>query len=146
MSAPLPSHDNNEEKEAERIQPLLEDQEKAVDTTALSSQPSTSSAPAQEHPDNEGPASPASILTPQNRQQYAQASSDIPPPLPYSCWDHKLSIGIFWFFILAETCFVPVSLYYGLWFGTTVNHGARLSFLLPSLTISLKYIFYQCSQ
>jgi hypothetical protein len=140
-SETLPPHDNNEEKKAEHIQPLLEDKEKAVDTTAPSSQPSTSSAPAQEHPDDERPASPASVLASQNPQRYAQGLSDIPPPLPYSCWNHKLSIGIFWFFILAETCFVPISLYYGLWFGTTVRHGARMSFLFPSITISLKYFF-----
>lgn len=50
-----------------------------------------------------------------------------PPPLPYCLWDHKLSISFFWFLILAESCFVPVSLYYGLIYGTNLRHGARKS-------------------
>jgi hypothetical protein len=53
--------------------------------------------------------------------------SERPPELPYYLWDHKLSISFFWFLILAESCFVPISLYYGLVFGTTLRHGARKS-------------------
>ena len=48
-----------------------------------------------------------------------------PPPLPYSLWGHKFSICFFWFLILAESCFVPISLYYGLIYGTNLRHGAR---------------------
>jgi hypothetical protein len=50
-----------------------------------------------------------------------------PPPLPYCLWHHKLSISFFWFLILAESCFVPISLYYGLIYGTNLRHGARRS-------------------
>lgn len=50
-----------------------------------------------------------------------------PPPLPYCLWDHKLSISVFWFLILAESFFVPIALYYGLIYGTNLREGARKS-------------------
>lgn len=61
-----------------------------------------------------------------------------PPQLPYCLWDHKLAICFFCFLILAESCFVPISLYYGLIYGTNLRHGAREStpvhtFQIPSL-------------
>jgi hypothetical protein len=54
-----------------------------------------------------------------------------PPPLPYCLRHHKLSISFFWFLILAESCFVPISLYYGLTYGTNLRHGARKSTPAP---------------
>ena len=50
-----------------------------------------------------------------------------PPPLPYCLWDHKFTISFFWFLILAESCFVPIALYYGLIYGTNLREGARKS-------------------
>jgi hypothetical protein len=49
---------------------------------------------------------------------------ELPPPLPFSLHEHRLAIIIFWTAIAAEVCFIPISFYYGLWFGTDLNHGA----------------------
>lgn len=67
-----------------------------------------------------------------------------PPPLPYCLWDHKLAISFFWFLIVAESCFVPIALYYGLIFGSNLREGARKSApilgqfrMFPGTTIDL---------
>lgn len=52
-----------------------------------------------------------------------------PPPLPYTLHTRIFSITWFWFLIVAETFLVPVGLYYGLWFGTTLNHGALFAII-----------------
>lgn len=84
-------------------------------------------------------ASPTAIEPPQNVDESASPSAlpslekpeinERPPPLPYCLWDHKLSISFFWFLILAESCFVPISLYYGLIYGTNLRHGALFAII-----------------
>lgn len=58
---------------------------------------------------------------------------DQPPPLPFNLREHKLSISIFTFLALAECCFVPVALYYGLSKGTDLRSGkfSTMSVLEP---------------
>ncbi len=48
---------------------------------------------------------------------------DGPPPLPFDLRDHKLSITIFTILGLAECCFIPIALYYGLTYGTNMRSG-----------------------
>ena len=54
-----------------------------------------------------------------------------PPELPFSPYDHKTSTAIFWMLIASEACFIPVSLYYCLWYGTNLKHGVSTSKLSP---------------
>lgn len=56
--------------------------------------------------------------------EWAREVASEPPPLPYSLYEHKLTIFVFWFLIAAESCFIPISFYYGLLFGTNLRHGA----------------------
>jgi len=46
-----------------------------------------------------------------------------PPPLNYSLYDRKKSIAITWTIISCDSCFLPITLYYTLWFGTTLSHN-----------------------
>lgn len=57
--------------------------------------------------------------------EWARDVAAAPPPLPYSLKEHKFTISLFWFLIAAESCFIPISFYYGLTFGTNLRHGAR---------------------
>ena len=72
----------------------------------------------------------ASVMATESLQRFGKGFTEAPPSLPFFCWDHKLSIYIFWSFILAEVCFVPESFYYGLTIGTSLNHSACKSSLV----------------
>jgi hypothetical protein len=106
---------DSEKVVGEPIAPLAEGDEKATESTVTSS---ASPPPVKTDNHNEPPPLAAESLI------FPDDFTEAPPPLPFSCWDHKFSIGVFWFFILAEVCFIPESFYYGLWFSTTLNHGA----------------------
>src|SRR5271168_3846339 len=109
---------NDVEKIEEGVSSQTESKEKAIESTAASMA---------ETNDHHTSAAATESL---QRLGFTEA----PPPLPFSCWDHKLSICIFWFFILAEVCLIPESFYYGLTFGTTLNHGA-CEFSFPSSSV-----------
>lgn len=47
--------------------------------------------------------------------------SDGPPPLNYSLNDRKRSIAITWSIILADSCLLPIIMFYSLWF-TKLSH------------------------
>src|SRR5436309_1318557 len=81
--------------------------EKVIDSTTVLSIPPP---PVAEADDRNEPCALATA----NLQTCAEAFTDAPTPLPFSCWDHKLSICVFWFFILAEVRIIPESFYYGL--------------------------------
>ncbi len=49
-----------------------------------------------------------------------------PPPLNYTLRTRKLSISIFWFLILVDAIAVPIALYYGLWYHTSLSHNAGM--------------------
>jgi hypothetical protein len=114
-------HNDVEKIEAD-VSSQTESKEKATGSTAASMAYPTSLAETNNHN--------TSVVATESLQRLG--FTEAPPPLPFSCWDHKLSICIFWFFILAEVCFIPESFYYGLTFGTTLNHGACKSSLLHS--------------
>ncbi|EXJ68820.1 uncharacterized protein A1O5_07751 [Cladophialophora psammophila CBS 110553] len=50
-------------------------------------------------------------------------SLDEPPPLPFDVRHHTLSVSIFTVLVLAECCFLPIALYYGLSKGTNMRSG-----------------------
>jgi hypothetical protein len=117
---------NGVEEIKKEMSPQTESKEKA---TASTPHP----APLAETDNHNG----ASAMAMESLQRFGEGYTEAPPPLPFSCWDHKLSICIFWFFILAEVCLIPESFYYGLTFGTTLNHGAcKFSFLSPRILCS----------
>jgi hypothetical protein len=114
---------NDVEEIKKRLSPQTESKEKIIESTAASTR---HPAPLAETDNHNG----ASAMATESLQKSGEVFTEAPPPLPFSCWDHKLSICIFWFFILAEVCLIPESFYYGLTFGTTLNHGAcKFSFL-----------------
>lgn len=46
-----------------------------------------------------------------------------PPELPYSLRQHKLSIAIAWTVLIINSCILPLALFYGLWFGTSLSRN-----------------------
>lgn len=47
------------------------------------------------------------------------------PPLNYNIWDHKPKLFIVAFLLILESSLLPIGLFYGLWYGTTLRHGIR---------------------
>lgn len=50
-----------------------------------------------------------------------------PPPLNYTLRTRKLSIAFFWSLILFDSIAVPIGLYFGLWYGTSLSPNAVFS-------------------
>ena len=46
-----------------------------------------------------------------------------PPPLPYSLHGRKKSIAIWWTLLTTDSCVLQNGLFYGLWYGTRLNHN-----------------------
>ncbi|KAF2491263.1 hypothetical protein BU16DRAFT_469383 [Lophium mytilinum] len=44
-----------------------------------------------------------------------------PPPLPYNLREHKKSIAIHWSITVSVACVLQIVLFYGLWFGTSID-------------------------
>ncbi|MCJ1350763.1 MAG: hypothetical protein MMC33_000744 [Icmadophila ericetorum] len=63
------------------------------------------------------------------------------PELPYSLRDHKKGIAVTWTIILANTCFVPLGLTYGLWFGTHPQINQHLLFGITSVAFTVASAF-----
>ncbi|KAI9880420.1 MAG: hypothetical protein M1830_003460 [Pleopsidium flavum] len=47
----------------------------------------------------------------------------VPPELPYSLRNHKLSIAIAWTILTINSCILPLVLFYALWFGTSLSRN-----------------------
>lgn len=47
------------------------------------------------------------------------------PRLNYNLLDHKWKLSIVTFLLVLESSILPIALFYGLWFGTTLRHGIR---------------------
>ena len=56
-----------------------------------------------------------------------------PPPLNYSLWVRKKSILIFWSLILLDCIAMPIALYFGLWFGTSLSPNIVFSIVTAAL-------------
>lgn len=59
----------------------------------------------------------------------SQTSKEAPPEVPglprlsYNLWDHKTKLFTVTALLVIEASLLPVGLYYGLWYGTTLQHG-----------------------
>ena len=50
----------------------------------------------------------------------------VPPglvSLDYNPWDHRRKLVLMTGLLMTEFCFLPVALYYSLWYDTTLSHG-----------------------
>jgi hypothetical protein len=47
------------------------------------------------------------------------------PRLNYNLRDHKTKLSIVSTLLIVESSLLPIALYYGLWFGTSLRHGIR---------------------
>lgn len=67
--------------------------------------------------------------------QGAEPREEVPglPRLNYNLLEHKWKLGIVTFLLVLESSLLPIALFYGLWFGTTLRHGIRKQPLLISL-------------
>lgn len=50
-----------------------------------------------------------------------------PPPLNYTLHTRKKSIAFFWTLIAIDLIALPIALYFGLWYGTSLSHNAVFS-------------------
>jgi len=50
------------------------------------------------------------------------------PRLNYNLWDHKTKLCIVSGLLILECSVLPIVLFYGLWYGTTLRHGICASF------------------
>lgn len=56
-----------------------------------------------------------------------------PPPLNYTLWTRKLSIFIFWSFILIDSIAMPIVLYFCLWYDTDLSPNTVFSIVTAAL-------------
>ena len=56
-----------------------------------------------------------------------------PPPLNYDLWSRKWSILFFWGLIVVDCVFMPVGLYFGLWYGTNLTPNIVFSIVTAAL-------------
>lgn len=50
-----------------------------------------------------------------------------PPPLNYTLQTRKKAIAIFWGLVILDVVCMPIALYFGLWYGTSLSHNAVFS-------------------
>jgi hypothetical protein len=56
-----------------------------------------------------------------------------PPPLNYSLWARKRAIAIFWTLIVVDCIAMPIALYFGLWYGTSLTPNIVFSIVTAAL-------------
>lgn len=76
-------------------------------------------------------AQPPSVETLQSTNDPAFAPE--PPPLNYTLRTRKMSIFIFWSLILIDSIAMPIALYFGLWYGTSLSPNAVFSIVTAAL-------------
>src|SRR5262245_9443386 len=52
------------------------------------------------------------------------------PLLKYRIWDYKIKLFVVASLLIIESSLLPIALFYGLWFGTTLRHGIRKCLIL----------------
>ncbi|KAF2280976.1 uncharacterized protein EI97DRAFT_429071 [Westerdykella ornata] len=62
---------------------------------------------------------PASAQFPHTQVTYADPDFTTPPPLNYTLRTRKKAIFFFWTLIILDCVFMPIGLYFGMWYGTT---------------------------
>ncbi|KAF2266322.1 hypothetical protein CC78DRAFT_154358 [Lojkania enalia] len=85
---------------------------------------------------------PPSALYPHTQVTYEDPDFARPPPLNYSLRARKKAIVIFWTLIVVDSIFVPIALYFGLWYGTDLSPNAVFSISTATLgTVSIVEYF-----
>ncbi|OCK79078.1 hypothetical protein K432DRAFT_355609 [Lepidopterella palustris CBS 459.81] len=69
----------------------------------------------------------ASAFYANTQVRYEDADFRTPPPLNYSLHPRKKSIAIFWSLIILDCVCMPIALYFGLWYGTSLSPNAVFS-------------------
>ncbi|MCJ1282016.1 hypothetical protein MMC26_001339 [Xylographa opegraphella] len=64
------------------------------------------------------------------------------PPLPYSPADHKAGIAIAWTIIVLNSSALPIALFYGLWYGTSLSK--RLVLAIVTATAGVASLAQAC--
>ena len=74
--------------------------------------------------------------------QYQDPTFEHPPPLEYTLQTRKKSIVFFWSLIIVDCIFVPIILYFSLWYATSLSHNAVFSISTATLgTVSIVEYF-----
>lgn len=82
------------------------------------------------------------------------AREEVPglPRLNYNLLEHKWKLSIVTFLLVLESSLLPIALFYGLWYGTTLRHGIRKLLSTPKKKFhhttytSLPFCRNKCSQ
>ncbi|KAF2090481.1 hypothetical protein K490DRAFT_34887 [Saccharata proteae CBS 121410] len=70
---------------------------------------------------------PPSAINAPTQVTYEDPDFTQPPDLNYSLRTRKKSIAIFWTLIVLDCVAMPIALYFGLWYGTSLSHNAVFS-------------------
>jgi hypothetical protein len=74
--------------------------------------------------------------------QYTDPDFASPPDLNYGLRQRKKSIVIFWTLVVLDCVAMPIALYFGLWYGTSLSHNAVFSISTGALgTVSIVEYF-----
>ena len=71
-----------------------------------------------------------SALNASTQVVYQDPDFAVPPPLNYTLRTRKKSIAIFWTLIVLDCVCLPIALYFGLFYGTSLSHNAGMSLYL----------------
>lgn len=83
-----------------------------------------------------------SALLPHTQVTYDDPDFTHPPPLNYSLRTRKKALILFWSLIVVDCVFVPIALYFGLWYGTSLSPNAVFSISTGTLgTVSIVEYF-----
>lgn len=69
------------------------------------------------------PATPSAVYA-NTQVTYTDTDFTHPPDLNYSLRTRKKWIAVFWSLVIIDCVFVPIVLYFGLWYGTSLSHNA----------------------
>ncbi|KAJ9656856.1 hypothetical protein H2201_008418 [Coniosporium apollinis] len=99
-----------------------------VNTSAPSSRPSSIRPPSARH-------APTQVT-------FTDPDFTKPPPLNYTLRTRIKSIWIFWTLVVLDCVCLPIALYFGLWYGTSLSHNAVFSISTGALgTVSIVEYF-----
>lgn len=83
-----------------------------------------------------------SALLPHTQVVFEDPDFSHPPPLNYSLRTRRKAIIMFWTLIVVDCVFVPIALYFGLWYGTGLSPNAVFSISTGTLgTVSIVEYF-----
>ncbi|KAF2842677.1 hypothetical protein M501DRAFT_1012079 [Patellaria atrata CBS 101060] len=81
-------------------------------------------------------------MYPPTQVVYTDLDLSIPPPLNYSLRPRKKYIFWFWFLVVLDVVCMPIALYFGLWYGTSLSPNAVFSISTALLgTVSIVEYF-----